>query len=302
MQKKLQKHDTIIGTIMLFLCMGITTVMDAGIKGELRILDDTTFVQIIKLEDGSSIIGRITAIKDEKVEFQTDIGLIIVPVSKIQEIETATSGAIKNGQYWFANPNSSRLILAPSGRMLDKGKGYIADYCLFSPRVAYGITKNISVSGGATLIPFSREDQWFYLMPEFGMDVNDNSALSAGAAVFMPFWDSPGSSFPLLSVAYGAFSAGKPDSRITAGVGYGIVRDEWMKLPVFLFGRDIRIFKGVSLVSENYIFMDNDRVLQTVFCYGCRFFSKSLCVDAAFVKTLDCALFGLPFVSIAYNF
>lgn len=114
--------------------MGITTVMDAGIKGELRILDDTTFVQIIKLEDGSSIIGRITAIKDEKVEFQTDMGLIIVPVSKIQEIETATSGAIKNGQYWFANPNSSRLILAPTGRMLDRGKGYFIDYYLFVPR------------------------------------------------------------------------------------------------------------------------------------------------------------------------
>ena len=60
---------------------------------------------------------------------------------------------MRNEKYWFPNPNATRLYFAPTAHMLRKGKGYFADYYLFSPSVVYGITDNITIGGGVSLFP-----------------------------------------------------------------------------------------------------------------------------------------------------
>ena len=57
------------------------------------------------------------------------------------------------------DPNYSRLLFGPTGRPLKKGDGYFSDYELAFPGVAVGITDNLSIAGGISIVPGIRIDE-----------------------------------------------------------------------------------------------------------------------------------------------
>jgi hypothetical protein len=267
--------------------------------GTIRIPENQV-VQILTLRDGSRLIGRITSISESQISFKSEIGEFNIDKTSIKEIKEVASNSIKNGKYWFENPNSSRLYFAPTGRLLKKGRAYFCDYYLFFPGIAYGLSDNITIGGGMSLFPVvDFNDQIFYFTPKIGIVAKEKSSLAIGGLIVaLPKIDHERHTVGIL---YGVTSLGGPDASITVGLGYGFVDRHVAKKPMALIGGEKRFSRRISFVSENWIFPGVDKPLIS---YGLRFFGEGLSVDLALINTLgnDAAFPGVPWVDFVFNF
>lgn len=295
----------LIGVIFCFVFIFYSTEKiyaqeEPDIKSRLRV-PDANSVQIIILTDGSKIIGRIVNIGENDIEFKSDIGVMTIPNSKIVDIREVPASSIKKGAYWFPNPNTTRLYFAPTGRMLKKGEGYFADYYIFFPMAAYGITENISIGGGFSIVPFiDFGQQIFYLTPKVGLKASESLNLAAGALlVKIPDFDNGYS--PLVGIFYGVATFGKEDLSFTAGFGYGFEGGDFASKPMIMLGGEARLTRRLSFVTENWIFPGVDEPLIS---YGLRLFGEKLSIDLAFINILgEGSIFpGFPYIDFVFNF
>lgn len=265
-------------------------------------IPDSEHIQIITTRDKSTIFGRIIKISEQEIVYQTEFGDITIPMDKIIKIETVPVSSIASSGYWFPNPNATRLFFAPTARMLKKKDGYFADYYLFFPAVAYGITDNITFGGGMSLIPGVDIDrQIFYLTPKIGLTATPKLNLSIGALILkIPNFDDDDDS-PLVGLFYGVGTFGNPNSSLTLGLGYGFVGDKLADKPMLMIGGEQRISQRLALVTENWILPG---VENPVVSYGMRFFGEKISVDLAFLNVLsDEAIFpGIPYIDFVFNF
>ncbi|MDO9026665.1 MAG: hypothetical protein Q7U87_02155, partial [bacterium] len=154
-----------------------------ALKGRLR-LADSSFVQIVRTTDGSSNVGRITQIDSVYILLQTDVTVITIPIAKIIEIKESPLGSMVNGEYWFSNPNATRLFFGPTAHMLKAGEGYFSDTYIFFPQVVVGITDFLTLGGGMSLFPGGEMDgQLFYIMPKIGLAMDEGFHLAGGALI-----------------------------------------------------------------------------------------------------------------------
>lgn len=291
--------------IILFISTAQTSRLNSqvpkDIKNNLK-LPDSEHVQIITTQDKSTVIGRIVKIGEQDIQFKTDFGEITIPIQKINSIEIVPRSSIKGGKFWFPNPNATRLFIGNTARMLKKGDGYFADYYLFFPAISYGITNNISIGGGMSLIPGVDPDkQIFYFVPKIGVTATKNLNLATGALIIkIPDVDDEDDS-PLVGVINIVGTYGTPNSSITFGLGYGFVDDEIAEKPMILIGGEHRISRRLALVTENWLLPGVDDPLIS---YGVRFFGEKISVDLAFLNVLsgDAIFPGIPYVDFVFNF
>jgi len=265
-------------------------------------IPDSSHIQVIVMQDKSTLIGRIVRIKKQEILFKTEFGEITIPIRKIKRIEMAPKSSIKKGKYWFPNPNATRLFIGNTGRMLKKGDGYFADSYLLFPSVAYGITNNISIGGGMSLIPgLDPDKQIFYFSPRIGVTATKKLNLAVGALVIkVPNWGDDDDS-PLVGVVNATATYGSTNSSVTLALGYGFVDDEFASRPMVLIGGEHRISRRIALVSENWLLPSIDEPLIS---YGMRFFGEKISVDLALLNVLsDQMIFpGFPYVDFVFNF
>jgi hypothetical protein len=272
-------------------------------------IPDSTQVQIITTQDKSTMMGRILEIREKEVVFNAEFGKIVIPIEKILSIETVPIASLKQGEYWFPNPNATRLFFAPTARMLKKGDGYFADYYLFFPAVAYGITDNITIGGGMSLIPgVDIDKQIFYFTPKVGLSATKNLTLGMGALIIkIPDFDDDEENdehkdeSPLLGLLYGVGTYGNPNSSLTIGLGYGFVDDKLADRPLIVIGGEHRISRRLALVTENWMVPGAENPLVS---YGMRFFGEKMSVDLALLNTLgkEAVFPGIPYVDFVFNF
>jgi hypothetical protein len=298
----------IILPIIICLCLynivspfaGVYAQGSNKIKGTIRIPDSDN-VQIIETIDGSTIMGRITVIEDDKIQFETDIGIIAVETFKIKEIKEVPISQFIGGSYWFPNPNDTRLLFAPTARCLKGGEGYFADYYLFFPMIAYGITDNITIAGGVSIFPWiGIENNLFYLMPKLGFAIGEKFNIAAGALlVKAPSFDDDSS--PTVGICYGVATAGSANSNLTAGIGFGYVDWEFEDTPMLMLGGQHRVSRRLSLVTENWMSPGMDQPLVSL---GLRFFGEKLSVDLGMVNTIgeDMIFPGIPYIDFVLKF
>lgn len=279
----------------IFLPTGRAYAQEAtGIKGILRI-PDASHVQILTTIDGTTLMGRIVEIGQTEIQFEADVGTLTISITKIKEIKEVPISLIKKGVYWFPNPNHTRLFFAPTARQLKRGEGYFADYYLFFPMVAYGITDNITIAGGVSIFPWiGIENQLIYFTPKVGFNTGDNFALSAGALMVRLISFDNGDS-PTVGILYGVGTLGGSDSNITAGLGYGFVDWELADKPLLMLGGQSRLSRRMSFVTENWMLPGMDGPLIS---YGFRFFGETMSIDLGFINVItDGALFpGIPYI------
>ena len=261
-------------------------------RAQLRIADSTK-IQLITLRDGSSLVGRIVAVRGDTVDFEMSVGRVPILVGDIRELKETEVGTMHDGQYWAANPNATRLFFAPSGQMLKKGEGYFADYELFFPGFAYGITDNISVGGGVSLIPAGLDEQAYYFTPKVGMSFGDQIHVSAGLLV-------AGTKDGTGGIGYGAGTFGNGDASVTLGVGYGFAGGDIESKPVAMLGGEKRISRRVALVTENYLLPTSEDNL--VYSFGLRFIGEKLTTDLALFNVAGSGIIGLPYVDFVFRF
>jgi len=264
-----------------------------SLRDRLRIVDSTT-IQVVTLRDGSSLVGRIVSLRTDSLDFQMTSGHVTVATNDIRDIKEADADMMHEGQYWFPNPNSTRLFFAPSGQMLKKGEGYFADYELFFPGFAYGVTDNVSIGGGVSIFPAGLDNQVYYVTPKVGMSFGEQIHLSAG------FLFAGGTMGGTGGVAYGVGTFGDGDASITLGGGYGFAGGDIANKPAAMIGGEKRISRRIALVTENYLLPVNDNNL--VYSFGVRFMGEKLTTDLALFNASGSNIIGLPYVDFVFRF
>ncbi len=285
-----------------FLCFGsLFAQTEQDIKTKLAI-PDSHQVQVLKTKDGSQLIGRIIEIRETEIQFETELGQMTIPISRIEDITTTEETSVKKGKYWFPNPNQTRLYFSPTGRMPKKGQGFFADVLIFFPGFAYGVTDNFAIGGGMSLVPgVGIENQIFYFTPKIGLVKSETINFAVGALILaIPNFDDDSDS-PLVGSFYGVGTFGRPDHSFTIGLGYGFVEDNLANKPIVFFGADLRMSRRTAFVTENFIFPEVD---DPVVSYGLRFFGEQISIDLSFFNPLsDEAIFpGFPYIDFVVNF
>jgi hypothetical protein len=264
------------------------------------VVADSGVQQRIQLRDGSELIGRIVSIGDSTVQFESSLGVSTIRSNDILRLSSERGGIVKHGQYYFPNPNATRLIFAPTGRMLDRGEGYFSDYWIFFPGISLGLNELFSIGGGMSIFPFvDLGEQLLYFTPKLGVARSEKFNAAVGALyVALPSFDS-GTDRETAGMLYGVGTWGDRDNSFTAGLGYGFANGDMASSPAVLLGGEARAAPRLSFVTENYIIPGGTMLLGG----GLRFLGRGLSVDLAlFAATGDdgggCCL---PFLGFVYS-
>ncbi len=261
-------------------------------REQIRVVD-TTRVQVLTMRGGTSLIGRITAVRGDSVDFVTGIGRVSVAIADIREIRETDAGRMHNGQYWPPNPNATRLFFAPTGQMIKKGEGYFSDYEIFFPGVAYGVTDNLTIGGGVSLFPAGVDEQLYYVTPKIGRSFGEQLHAAAGLLLV-------GSQGETGGIGYGVGTLGDGDRSVTLGLGYGFAGGEVESKPLVMLGGEKRVSRRIAVVSENYILpIEDDNV---VYSLGIRFIGEKITTDLALVNVVGSGIIGVPYVDFVFKF
>jgi hypothetical protein len=266
---------------------------------------DSLRTHVLRTRDGSTLIGRIAAETPDTVRFESNGNVFTLARAQILEIRAIEPGQLKGGEYWFPDPNRTRLFFAPTGRMLAKGEGYFSDTYLLLITVAGGVTSNFTMGGGMSLIPSTNpQNNVFYLTPKIGLVDRPDFALAAGALVGFAGFDGIESRDRSFGILYGTSTFGSADHHLDIGAGWGYAGGSVSGNPAIMVGGATRVSRRVSLLTENYFVPSVSE--NAVISYGLRFFGEKLSVDLAFANAVGpntTFLFpGVPYVAFAVKF
>ncbi|MGH7652812.1 MAG: hypothetical protein ACREMS_13375 [Gemmatimonadaceae bacterium] len=289
------RHTLFALVVILCIVAASTTVgaqASANVRGRLTV-PDSAHTQLLTLADGSTIFGRIVAVSGDTVTFQSQAGTMQLAAASITQIKEIATSDVRQGDYWFPNPNSTRLFFAPSGQMLKQGEGYFSDYELFFPGFAYGLTDNVAIGGGVSILPVGVEDQAYYVTPKIGFSVNDQVHLAAGV-LFAGTRGGTG------GVYYGVGTFGDDNASVTLGGGYGFAGGEIEAKPVGMIGGELRIAPRVGIVTENYLLPISEN--NFLYSFGFRFMGEKMTTDLALVNVSGSNIIGVPYVDFVFRF
>ncbi len=267
----------------------------------------------IRLTDGSTILGQVTAVAPESLSIRTPAG-VTAQINRVSIVSMRISqGSLRDGRLWPRDPNRTRLFFGPTGRMSDAGDGYLGVYELFLPFLSFGVTDNLTIAGGSPIIPGAIGRVW-YVAPKVGANISGRAALAGGVLAFVDADLNLSDTFDTMGIAYLVGTFGNEDSALTTGVGWGFAGSDIENQPIFLLGGETRTSERLKLVSENYFVTYRDfdgfpnarertRVV-ALLSGGVRFIGERLSADAgiglyAGQNSTGCCL---PLVNFVYNF
>jgi len=262
----------------------------------------------IRLVDGSTLFGRVTAVAPERISVITAAGVSVeIDRVQIRSISVAT-GEVRDGQLWPTDPNLTRLFFGPTGRMLEQGEGYFGAFELFFPFLAYGVTDWFTIAGGTPVIP-EVIGRVVYLAPKVSLLQRERTAISGGVLAFFSTEDD----FDSAGIVYVAGTTGSADQALTLGAGLPFAGADLARRPALLAGGETRLTPRFKLISENYLIAFEEDDWQRggtrteyvgILTAGVRFIGDRLSADAGIGvgfgdgETWCC----LPLVNFVYNF
>lgn len=212
----------------------------------------------VTLHNKTSFKGTLVGITLTTADFDTpDLGRITVQRADIQRYIILNTG--KNGRLRDDIGNGTRLFFAPTARNLRKGEGYAQNIDIFLLGANYGITDNFSVGLLASAFPgIGLSNQIVAFTPKLTAPVSAKWNVGVGALVArIPNFDTD-EGFAA-GIAYGLATYGTADDNLTMGLGYGFSgQGGFGRTPVVLLGGAKRVTNRLSVVSENYIFAQNN--------------------------------------------
>lgn len=254
----------------------------------------------VRLADGTALIGRVVVATAERVTIETAAGARVdVARAQIRSVRLA-QGRIVDGEYWFADPNHTRLFLISStGRMLERGTGYVSAFMVFIPFVAYGVTDYFTLAGGTPLIP-GVLGRVVYVAPKVRVLHTPRFDAAAGVLAFFMPEEFAGS----VGILYGVGTYGSRDHALTGGAGWGFVlgagESEISDRPVIMLGGETRVARAVKLVTENFFIPGETG---TLLSGGVRLFGERISVDLGFAGFVESgSLHWFPAGNFVYNF
>jgi hypothetical protein len=71
---------------------------------------DSTQVQVIRLRNGSSIVGRVTEVGPDTIRFAATGGTLALTRADIIDVRNVAKSSMHRGEVWPVNPNATRLF------------------------------------------------------------------------------------------------------------------------------------------------------------------------------------------------
>lgn len=147
-----------------------------------------------------------------------------------------------------SDPNTTRLLIGPTGRALEAGESYLDVIGISVPFVQIGITDRLSVGAGSPLLfPGLTPFEVYWLTPKF--QLYSGRKTSAAVGVLHGNADSD-----IAGIVYAVATRGSADAAVTAGVGYAYRRSDkgYGAAPVVMIGAERRLSPHSKVLTENY--------------------------------------------------
>ena len=238
--------------------------------------------------------GRVLDASDPAT-FRLVAGIEIqVPHADVRSLSIARA-RVRQGAFWRADPNRTRLFFGPTARTLPAGGGYFSVFELVMPFLSFGVTDRLILSGGTPLFFGGDEgERIFWFAPKLCLASNARTDLAVGVLAFSTI-GGDGSA----GILYGVVTSGGPDSAISLGLGYGWVDGDLADNPAIMLGGETRVGRRTKFITENYLLPSGDVLLS----FGPRFFGERLSADLGLLLpfvdgSLDVAL---PLVNFVWN-
>ena len=259
--------------LLLFCCLLKFDYLQA------QTVPDTAQVWRIELQNGNTYFGTIISRNTEEIIFNSrELNQITIPVKQIKKMEVISATALRDGEYWFDNPQSTRYFVSSTGYGLRKGEGYYQNVWVLFNQFTYGISDNASI--GVGLVPlflFSGSPTPIWVTPKFSLPVADEFNLGVGAFIGTIVGEDVdvGGAF---GVAYGTATFGNRDKNLSVGLGYGFAGGEWAQTPTITISGMLRTGKRGYLLTENYLLGTGDGAALLI-SFGGRRVGDSLTLD-----------------------
>lgn len=290
-----------------WLLLGLVACLAAPVHAQRVSLDsvsvaDTAVRHVVRLLDGSTLIGRITVVTADSIRLRLAQGELTLARSGVRMVRQVPSSALRNGEYWFENPHSTRLLFSSTAFPLEKGSGYYSNAWLFMHTFALGINDRFTLGGGGTSIPgVALTDNLFYLLPKYTVLNGERTKVALGALIgFFPF-TRVNDEVTTGGLLYAVGTTGSRESNLSVGLAWGYAQDEVTTNPGLMIGGQARVGRRFSLISENW-FMPIGGETEGVVSYGLRFLGENLSVDFAWVSLLGSGNFSVPWLGFAFRF
>jgi hypothetical protein len=246
-------------------------------------------------------IGELIYEDDDKITISSEsVGEITIDRENIRSIEKMDPSRIRNGAYWFENPQSTRYFFAPNAIGLKKGRGYYQNTWIFFNNVNYGVTNNFSLGGGMIpLFLFGGIETPVWLLPKVSVPVKKDSFYMGGGAMLGGVI---GEDTELLGILYGSATLGNRDKNVSVSLGYGYVGSDVSDTPVINISGMTRISRSFYLLTENYIVPGAESGV--LISMGARWASEKVVVDFGLFRPIEDAegLIGIPWLGISIPF
>ena len=259
-------------------------------------------VFLLETKDGNGYTGVVLASDTARVIFKEDkLGEITILRNEIKRMEPVDAEKIKNGKYWFGNPQSTRYFFSPNGYGLKKGEGYYQNVWVLFNSFAVGLTDYLSVGGGlvpAFLFAGSPTPAWITAKVSLPV-VKDKFNLGAGVLAGTVLGE-PDTGF---GIFYGIATAGSKDVNASLGLGYGFAGGSVSKSPMVNLCGMCRISQRGYLVTENYLF-SNSNSTTVILSFGGRTIIKNAGLDYGIVLPVstETGMYGIPWLGITIPF
>ena len=286
--------------ILLTLALGLTILLAnaqtdlVGKKYIYEFRDGTTIIGAFVKDDGGNIY--INDLEGKET---------YIPRVMVAQIHELNNDNFKNGEYWFPNLHDSRYFFSPSAFGLEKGEGYFGHSYWVMWQAQYGITDELSIGAGTTLLGIPGTVNAKY---SFNVKADLNAALG-WFWVGDLFGYTDGSMSSLINMPYAVVTKGSKENNITLGAAYNLATpfEEWRnsevepsKRLVLNAGGTFRMGRRFAFVFEAWLLdpmMMTHNEPQIMGGPGIRYFRKVNRVTAkngAGAKTWDFQLLRFP--------
>ena len=244
--------------------------------------DEIVIDNLVSIEttDGNEFLGEIIKEDSNSVVLKTrKLGEITIAKSDIKSREKVDVQQIKEGKFWFPNPQSSRYFWSPNGYGLKKGEGYYQNIWVLWNQFSYGLSDNFSVGGGVIpLFLFGGGPTPIFGTVKFSVPIAKSKVnIGGGAIVGAVLGEEVG-----FGILYGLSTFGSPDNNITVGLGYGFAAGEWASSPMINVNGMFRVTSRGYFITENYyINVDGESVFMLML--GGRWIIKKAALDYGLV-------------------
>ena len=174
---------------------------------------------IFEFRDGTTIIGTYLYSKEGNIWIKDILNdEVYLPKVMVAQIHEANENNIVNDEYWFPNLHDTRYFFSPSAYGLEEGEGYYGHSYWLLWQMQYGISDDISVGFGTTLIGLPTS-----LNVKYCQEIKKN--LNAALGYFWVgdlFNVTAGDENSFVNLPYTVLTTGSKEKNLSIGFGYNL--------------------------------------------------------------------------------